>query len=318
MKFTSLWKGLAIAATLFLIGSEAFAQLPVRTQSLQLIGTTSGTLTQRSAATTTSYYMQWPSAQPTNAIGDTAILYGVKTATGIDMDWRELTGDLVDGTGANGFVAWWQDANTLTYSNNFAWNGTTLGVGTAGATGNVSVGDGTNVTGTLNGSAGDLTLGTNVAGGPSGTVVLNEGGAAGSAITIETGSQTNGYTVTFDDAPSTGSHVITPSTNNAGAGTIDYIFVSNGDGTGTWVANPTQSLKSGIVTPAANAYSAAVTFNTVYAAVPAVTVSAVGPVANGYILQVTGVSVNGFTILSSAPFDGTDTISWVANAQYNP
>lgn len=325
MRFTSLWKGLAIAATLFLIGSEAFAQLPVRTQQLQMLGTTAGRLLFDTPATITNYTVTWPAdAAAFLADGDTSILVGVRAAANdINLGWRAVTGDLVDGIGSNGFIAWWQDGNTLTYSNNFAWTGTAMNIGTQNGTaaGNINLGDGA-ATATTNfqasGAAGDLTLGNNSATGAGGTLVLAEGGAAGSSITIETGSQTAGYTVNFDDAPAAGNHIITPSTNGAGAGTTNYIYVSNGNGTGTWVANPTQQLKSGSVQPAANAYSANITFNTVFTSTPVVTVTASGPVANGYILQVTAITTAGCTILSSAPFDGTDTISWVANVAYNP
>ena len=325
MRFTSLWKGLAIAATIFLMASEAFAQLPVRTQQLQMLGTTSGRLLFDTPATITNYTVTWPSdAAAFAADGDTSILVGVRfAANDINLGWRAVTGDLVDGIGSNGFIAWWQDGNTLTYTNNFAWTGTAMNIGTQNGTasGSINLGDGA-ATATTNftasGTSGDVTLGNNSLAGAGGTLVLAEGGAAGSSITIETGAITNSYTVNFDNAPAAGNHIITPSTNAAGGGTANFIYVSNGDGTGSWVANPTQELKSGSVIPAANAYSAAITFNTAFTSTPVVTVTPAGPVANGYILQVTAITVNGCTVLSSAPFDGTDTISWVANVAYNP
>lgn len=285
MRFSTFLKGGIFLAAFFIISSEAFAQLPVRTRTLQLLGATSGAVTQDAPAVVTSYTVSWPAAPWGIVPATTGYLLGTLTGVNdVDMTWVEISGSLVDGTGAAGQVAYWSDANTLTGDAGFTY--------TAGGT---------------------ITVGTAA---DNGVIVLNDGSA--NTSTVGTGTQTTNNVFNFD-APTTGSTYTVPvSTNGAGAGTDGYIFVSNADGTGTWVTNPTAELKSGIVTPALNAFSAAIAFTTPFTATPSITVTASGPVANGYILQVTAVTVNGCTVLSSAPFDGTDVINWVANAQYNP
>ncbi|NQW30287.1 MAG: hypothetical protein HQ472_07240 [Ignavibacteria bacterium] len=290
MRFSTFLKGGLLLAAFFIISSEAFAQLPVRTRTLQLLGSTSGAVTQDAPAVVTPYTVSWPaSATGFLADADKGYLLGTRTAANdIDMTWVQLSGDLVDGAGAAGQVAYWTDANTLAGDAGFTY--------TAGGT--VTVGEAGN----------------------NGVVVFHDAGLAADdfTTTLGNGTQTTNNTFNFDAPTVGGTYTVPVSTNGAGAGTTNFIFVSNGNGTGTWVTNPTAGLKSGIVTPANGAFSAAIVFGTAFALTPSVTVTASGPVANGYILQVTAITFNGCTVLSSAPFDGTDVINWVANAQYNP
>ncbi len=281
MNFSTILKGAAVAASFALVVSEASAQLPVRTRTLQLLGSTSGALTHQAAAATTSYTLTWPDAVV--PAGQTGILRS--DDAGI-LDWRTFpTGEdivTVDANGAINQVAYFTDANTITSSPTMTFDG-----------------------------AGNLDLG----GAGAGTLTLGSSGAGNNNVILSSNSTTGGTFNLPTYGPTTGPFNIVATTNT---GTAGQIAVVQADGSIEWEDNPTAGLKSGVVTPAANAYSAAVTFTTAYAATPVVTVSAVGPVANGYILQVTSVTTTGFTVLSSAPFDGTDTISWIANSPFNP
>lgn len=374
MNFSNLWKGLAVVAVLFLLSMEASAQLPVRTQSLQLINATGGaTLTSRvdPSAAGASYNVLWPNSDDhtgalANTAGDEAILVGTWSAAPNTwtLRWEQNDG-FVDGTGADNHVTYWNpDNQTLDYSTGFEWNGSRLGIGVnneaadpeaygAPAAGSLVIGNGgaapvneiqlnvvpgegtfgsattagsvlltsgTGVNGVdLDGANGSATLGnaTNIGG----SIVMFDGDAvAGQSITIETANQANSHTVVFDVpvvAVPSSTFNLPMVTNNAT--TITQVLVSNGNGTASWADNAAASLKAGVVTPGAGAYSAAVVFTTPYAATPAVTVTPASPlVANGYVIQVQNVTVNGFTMQSSAPFDGTDTFSWIAVGQFNP
>lgn len=315
MRLTSLWKGLAIAATLFLIGTEAFAQLPVRTQRLQMLGTTSGTLTFDTPATITSYTVTWPDdAAAFVADGDQSVLIGTRIAANdIDLSWRAISGDLVDGTGTTGFVAWWSDANTLTYTNNFAWTGTALNIGTQNGTaaGDINLGNGAATAVTnfqASGTSGTLTLGSAA---EDGTIVLQDGD--GETATIDPGDQAANTNFIFDSPTGGGNVYLTPSTNQAGAGTSGYIYVSNGNGTGTWVINPNTGMERGLANPTDGAYSYAVTGLTATPdATDMIIVSSVDITATptGNLLSVTAVAANSFTVSASGPFTSTERIAW--------
>lgn len=221
MNFSHVWKGLAVVAVLFLFSMEAAAQLPVRTQSLQLISSGGGgTVTQNiPAAGITSYVVSWP-AEATTAFpldGDEAILIGTRIAANdIDLRWEASDG-FVDGAGADNHVTFWDpDNNTLAAQESFEFNPVTgvmrVGVdveanpiapddvlgGTAGV---IEVGDnsavativfnGTNASGTFgNATTAGEVIATNVAGvttvnldGASATATIGSAGA-GAAGTI--------------------------------------------------------------------------------------------------------------------------------------
>lgn len=180
MNFSNLWKGLAVVAVLFLFSLEASAQLPVRTQNLQLINPAGGTITHTATAagaTAQSYTILWPEEQDhdnaPNAAGDQAILLGTWDASNRwTLEWIESDG-FVDGEGDVNHVTWWNpDSQTLDHSQNFEWNGTRLGVGmnafstTAEATaaGEVVIGDGTAAQISMNVTPGEIIVGQNVAG----------------------------------------------------------------------------------------------------------------------------------------------------------
>jgi hypothetical protein len=289
MKFTSLLKGAALGVALFAVTNEASAQVPVRTQVLRLIGTSAGTFSQQAAATTTSYTLTWPAAVPS---GTSAALAGASGLLRVDgtgaADWFMIgAGEQlvsVDANGAAGQVAYFTDGNTITSAPTMTFNGTT----------------------------GDLTLGN---GAQDGDLILISSGTGNPAVTINAVAD-NAQTWQYpDQGASTGPFNFVGTTDLPTTGQIP---VAQADGTVQWVDNPSAFFKAGTVTPASGAYTATVTFTTAYAAAPIVTVTAVGPTANGYILQATSVTTGGFTILSTAPFDGTDVIHWHANSAYNP
>lgn len=286
MRFSTFLKGGLFLAAFFIISSEAFAQLPVRTRTLQLLGATSGAVTQDAPAVVTNYTVSWPAnASAFTLDGNTGYLLGTRTAANdIDMTWVEISGSLVDGTGAAGQVAYWTDANTLAGDVGFTYAaGGTVTVGTAG---------------------------------DNGVIVLNDGSA--NTSTVGTGAQTTNNTFNFDAPTTGGTYTVPVSTNGAGAGTTGYILVSNADGTSTWVQNPTRFLKAGVETPVAGTYTHSVTFTTAYPAVPAVSLASFGPTTDAFIMQITAVATTGFTVESSAPFTAATRIHWVANNQYNP
>ncbi|RPI66035.1 MAG: hypothetical protein EHM43_11950, partial [Ignavibacteriae bacterium] len=137
MNFSHVWKGLAVVAVLFLFSMEASAQLPVRTQNLQLINPAGGTITHTATAagaTGTSYTILWPEEQDhdnaPNVAGDQAVLLGTWDITNRwTLEWVESDG-FVDGEGYQNHVTWWNpDGQTLDHSENFEWDGGRLAVG---------------------------------------------------------------------------------------------------------------------------------------------------------------------------------------------
>ncbi len=196
MNFSNLWKGLAVVAVLFLFSMEASAQLPVRTQNLQLINPAGGTITHTATAagaTGQSYTIVWPEEQDhdnaPNAAGDQAILLGTWAASNTwTLEWVESDG-FVDGDGATNHVTFWNpDNNTLESQENFEFDPTTgrLNVGIndipsvaatilAGTSGSVAIGDGTNAQVQLNVVAGEGTFGNATTAGS--VIVTNATGA---------------------------------------------------------------------------------------------------------------------------------------------
>ncbi len=278
MNFSTILKGAAVAASFALVVSEASAQLPVRTRTLQLLGSTSGALTQQAAATTTPYSVTWPSAAHTD--GTNAYLSSAAAGGNSTLSWVEINGSLVDGTGAAGQVAYFTDGNTLASSPDFAFAGST-----------VTIGSGTNT----------------------GVLTLNDVGG-GNTVSINPGSQTGNVTATLDAPAGAGPHSVTipVSTNAAGAGTTSYIATSNGDGTFTWVANPTSGMQRGTVNGNVGAFTTTITVTgTPDLTNDVIIVSTSNSAGTGNILQVTAVAANAITVSSTAPFDANDRISWV-------
>lgn len=284
MKFSSILKGLALTVALFMSVSEATAQLPVRTRSLQLLGTTSGTLTQVAAATTASFSVTWPSANATwPAVGVTQ--YFLRTSTGTpgnsDLSWFGVNGDLVDndaGSGLAGQVTYWADDNSITGEAGFLWNATTntLTMGQAGAAAEIIF---TNGTSTSTFQTSNVTT----------NVVYN-------LPTVPTGTV---YIPVADALPST--------TVN------DQILLSNVDGTATWSDNPFAGIQRGVADPGDGSFSVTVTLVAVTADATDMIMASSLDVggSTGNILSVTAVGLNQFTVQSSGPFTATERVAWI-------
>jgi len=281
MKVSTFFKGCILVAALLLISTEAFAQLPVRTRSLQLLGATSGAITQQASATTTSYTITWPAATWSITNGDTAILTGLISGGGasIDLVWENVTGGLIDGFGTGGQIAYFQDGNTIVSSPNLLINATTATV-TIGAT----------------------TVG--------GVIVMNSSGAGNGDVTISTNS-TNAATFNYPSyGASSGPFNVVATTD---LGTQGQIPVVQADGTVTWEDNPLLSAQRGLADPTDGGFS----FGITVVGTPDMTndLILVSSIDNGggtgNILAVTGVALSTITVSAAGPFTLSERISWL-------
>jgi len=148
MNISTILKGAAVAASFAFFVSEASAQLPVRTRQLQLLGSTSGTLTHTAAATTTPHTLTWPAALPA------ATFDGVlRTNDAGTLSWYPIAAgdDIITGDGDAGEVAYFGAGNTITSSPTMTFNGSgDLGLGDITANpGTIALGDGNSNTGTF-------------------------------------------------------------------------------------------------------------------------------------------------------------------------
>lgn len=277
VKFSNLLKGLAVSAVLITCATEAYAQLPLRTRTLQLIGSTSGTLTHEAAAATTSYTLTWPAAAPT--AGNNGFLQSDPAGT---MSWFLIpTGEqlvTVDANGAAGQVAYFTDANSLTSSPRFQYDD----------------------------ASANLTLGNTTPGGQNGTIILGDGDSH--AGTINVANLTAAQSYTLPDASGT----IPVTTNTPAPATAGFILVANADGTSTWTANPLANVERGVFTPTAGSYTAAITVTgTPDLTNDVILVTSYDTGGGGQVLQVTGVAAGTITVSASGPFVGTERISWI-------
>lgn len=290
MKFSPILKGLAISVALFALVSEASAQLPVRTRTLQLVGSTSGTLSQNADAVTTSYTVTWPaaSAHTTPLAGEQYFLrssFGAGNATQTTLSWFAVTGDLVDnfnGSGLAGQVTFWQDNNSITGETGFLWSAAnnTLTIGQTGETAEI---------------------------------VFTNGTQTG---TFQTAALTSNHTYNLPNITGAGPFAlnIPVSTNLPDLVAPDQILLSNIVGSARWATNPFAGVERGLADPTDGAYSYAVTGLT---ATPDGTdlliVSSVDITLTptGNILAVTAVGANQFTVSSTGPFTGTERIAWL-------
>ena len=278
MTSSTFWKSIAIVAVVFLFAAmEAAAQLPVRTQQLQLLSPGGGALTQNMpAAGVTSYTVTWPATSDHDggapAVGDNAILWGTYAAPNDwQLSWLQSDG-FVDGNGATNHVTYWSpDGSTLHAQENFEFNPVTglLGIGVnntpsvlpeapaAGTAGSVQIGDGTDAEITLIGSTGVGTFGV---GNTIGQVdiqdnssseinLLSDNGSSAAVITVGATANdglvnvTNGGTTSIELDGATATATI--GTNAAQAGTIvmtdangQELTVVTGDMTSDWTLQP--------------------------------------------------------------------------------
>ncbi|MBC8125399.1 MAG: hypothetical protein H7X70_06660 [Candidatus Kapabacteria bacterium] len=288
MKFSSILKGLILTVALFTFVSEAAAQLPVRTRSLQLLGITSGTLTQNTPTVTVDYTVTWPAAGVAVIAGHKSFLYAtaLSTATQQNLAWFDVNGDIVDnnaGTGLAGQVTYWADDNSITGEAGFLWSAlnNTLTIGEAASPAEIVYVSGA-FTGTLQTAA--LTANT--------VYNLPAVPAAPVFIPVATG------------VPS--------------VAVDDQILLSNIDGTATWSANPFAGVERGTADPADGAFThtqatvgAIDAFGIAFNDLIMVSSIDVNASPTGNILSVTAVAANSFTISSSGPFGATERISWL-------
>lgn len=278
MNFSTILKGAAVAASFALVVSEASAQLPVRTRSLQLLSNNANFVQHQAPnglGASTTY--TWPTALP--GVGNAGVLRS--DVAGV-LSWQEFdeNTDIITGDGSNGQVAYFNGDNTITSSANFTYSGGGgIGVGNTAVAGTIAIGDGDSHTGT-----------------------------------VQTANLTGDQTYTLPNA----SGNIPVSTNTPVGGTENYIAVSNGDGTFTWVVSTTTNLQRGRVALTAGNFTQTVTFATPYIApvtAANIVVTANMLSADANIFQITGVTLTGFTIESTAPFGASDEIMWTSNVQ---
>lgn len=271
MNLSTILKGAAVAATFAFFASEASAQLPVRTRSLQLLGSTSGSLTHQAAGTTTPYTLTWPNAGVTT--GNSGILRSDDAGV---MTWTLFPAgeDIVTVTGgAFGQVAYFSDPNTITSSPNFTFAGSTVTLGDATTAGGVAISDGSSNTGTFQTAA----LGANQ------TYTLPD---ASGNVPVSTNTPTSGTTgyVAVSNGDGTFTWVVNPTsglqrgTETPTPGTFTHVVAVTG----------TPDFTNDVIL-----------------------VSTSNSGASGNILQVTAVAAGSFTVSSTAPFDANDRISWV-------
>jgi hypothetical protein len=265
---------------------DAQAQLPVRTRQLQLLGSTSGTLTQVVPATTTSYQVTWPSANATWPAASGTTQYFLRTAAGTagnsDLSWYGVNGELVDNGGttpANKYVAYWNDANTLTGEIGFQWD------------------DATNT----------LTMGQS--GQPAEILFTN--GSQNLTLQADT-SVALAHTYNLSSVTGGGTFFIPASTNKPTA--TGQLLVSNAaNGSASWVANPLAGFERGVADPTDAAFTQAITLTVTPDANDVIVVTSydISGTPSGNILSVTAFTGTTFTVTSSGPFLASERISYM-------
>lgn len=281
MKFSSILRGLVLTAALLILGTEAYAQLPVRTQQLQLRGTVSGTLTQTTAATTSDYTVVWPSADfgYTGPGTETAVMMGDMTAAGtVNLRWREIDNDLIDGLGASGEIAWFLDANTIRSNPTVTYEANTVILGDTNASGGIL------------------------------RIIATGSTANWSNFTTTVNQNTNWV---FPDYGAATTLNVT-ATENAPA--ANQIIRADASGVPQWVDDPFYNAERGLANPDDNVYTYTIggLVGTPDATdVIMVTSVDISGTPTGNILTVSAVAANQFTVTASGPFTSTERISWL-------
>lgn len=264
---------------------DAQAQLPVRTRQLQLLGSTSGTMTQLATATTTSYSVTWPGANATWPAPAGTTQYFLRTNAGTagnsDLSWYAVNGELVDNGGttpADNYVAYWNDANTLTGEIGFQWD------------------DATNT----------LTMGQS---GETAEVVFTNGTQT---LTIAPEAIAANHTYTISAITGGGTFFLPASTNEPTA--AGQLLVSNAaGGSATWTANPLAGFERGVVDPTDAGFTATITLTATPDANDVIVITSydISGSPSGNILSVTGFTGTTYTVTSSGPFLASERISYM-------
>ena len=282
---TRLLVSLTTLVVILACAVDAQAQLPVRTRQLQLLGSTSGTLTQLAGATTTSYSVTWPAANATWPVASGTTQYFLRTAAGTagnsDLSWYGVNGDLVDNGGttpANKYVAYWNDANTLTGEIGFQWD------------------DATNT----------LTMGQT---GETAEVVFTNGTQT---LTVQPEAIAANHTYTLSSITGGGTFYVPASTNEPTA--AGQLLVSNAaGGSATWATNPLAGFERGVVDPTDAGFTATITLTATPDANDVIVISSydISGSPSGNILSVTGFTGTTYTVSSSGPFLSSERISYM-------
>lgn len=264
---------------------DAQAQLPVRTRQLQLLGSTSGTMTQLATATTTSYSVTWPGANATWPAPAGTTQYFLRTSAGTagnsDLSWYAVNGELVDNGGttpADNYVAYWNDANTLTGEIGFQWD------------------DATNT----------LTMGQS---GETAEVVFTNGTQT---LTIAPEAIAANHTYTISAITGGGTFFLPASTNEPTA--AGQLLVSNAaGGSATWTANPLAGFERGVVDPTDAGFTATITLTATPDANDVIVITSydISGSPSGNIISVTGFTGTTYTVTSSGPFLASERISYM-------
>jgi len=264
---------------------DAQAQLPVRTRQLQLLGSTSGTMTQLATATTTSYSVTWPGANATWPAPAGTTQYFLRTNAGTagnsDLSWYPVNGELVDNGGttpADNYVAYWNDANTLTGEIGFQWD------------------DATNT----------LTMGQS---GETAEVVFTNGTQT---LTIAPEAIAANHTYTISAITGGGTFFLPASTNEPAA--AGQLLVSNAaGGSATWTTNPLAGFERGVVDPTDAGFTATITLTATPDANDVIVITSydISGSPSGNILSVTGFTGTTYTVTSSGPFLASERISYM-------
>ena len=327
MHFSTLLKGLVITATLLIMAVGAQAQLPVRTQYLQLINPIApgGTLThQNNGASADSYIINWPSNSDhsgavANVDGDQAFLIGtyVLATDQWNLRWEENDG-FVDGSGALNHVAYWNpDDQTLHYTTGFEWDGSVLGVGMNNTPGDPDA--------LGNPLAGQIQIGSGGAA-PVAQVQLNvvagEGtfGAVGTAGSVLVASAAGATSVDLDGGTATatvGNAAIAGTVNVTDATGVNSGVIAGATGTLTMGNNAAAPISGEIVLHDGSANTVTINPNAQAVDVPLTvdqpTAGPVGPATTFFVTPIrnqAAAGTNGYVLVSQA--DGT--AEWESSA----
>lgn len=306
MKFSAILKSVALLAALFLIGSEAYAQLPVRTRQLQILGSSgNAAITMQATGVVVPYNIEWPLGDGTNPVpsspafvaGDTGYVKVRMTNAGtMELEWER--GAVIDGDGdieaSGNEVAFFTDNNTIVSHPTFTRR-----------VGGITVGDTTT-------TAGEVTIISSATGNTN-------------MINLSTDSDTD-VDWNFPEIGAATAYNVVGTTNlTTDVGILTgAIPTLQSDGTVAWENNPSRFGRHGRyeITPGdvtANEFSVTIAFGVDYTTLDAnfdadeIVITANLNSANATIIQITGNTTTGFTVQTTAPLVAGDWIMWMAN-----
>jgi hypothetical protein len=192
-----------------------------------------------------------------------------------------VNGDLVDNGGttpADKYVAYWNDANTLTGEIGFQWD------------------DATNT----------LTMGQT---GETAEIVFSNGTQT---LTVQPEAIAANHTYTLSSITGGGTFYVPASTNEPTA--AGQLLVSNAaGGSATWATNPLAGFERGVVDPTDAGFTATITLTATPDANDVIVITSydISGSPSGNILSVTGFTGTTYTVTSSGPFLSSERISYM-------